>query len=496
LWTSQNNTVIDHGTSDQSVRRRSGRSRGKGRLVIVSNRVPAPAKRGAQAGGLAVALADALTPGSLWFGWSGKTAKRTATHPHIETVDEITYATIDIGETDHKRFYVGFANSTLWPLLHFRLGLINFKREDYEGYLKVNKAYAAALAPLLQPDDIVWIHDYHLIPLAAELRALGVKNKLGFFLHVPFVPASVFAVLPPARDLLRALATYDVVGFQTAEHLQDFRNAVRRMLGAEIAEDGFIRMSGVNCRALVVPIGINARHFAQLAEKATKSVERRRLERSLGGRSLVIGVDRLDYSKGLPNRFNGFAKMLENVPELRTQVSYLQIAALSREEVADYQTLRQELDQIAGNVNGRFGEVDWVPLRYMTRAVSRTALAGLYRAARIGLVTPLRDGMNLVAKEYVAAQDPADPGVLVLSQFAGAAEEMGEAALVVNPYDSEEIAEAIQRGLSMPFEERRQRFERLSATVFTTTAENYCRQFIAALTETETELAVPRRIAL
>ncbi|HTH98637.1 MAG TPA: trehalose-6-phosphate synthase [Stellaceae bacterium] len=456
--------------------------RDQGRLVIVSNRVPDPAKRGTQAGGLAVAVADALTPGSLWFGWSGKTARKTATHPQIEEADGITYATIDLGEQDHKRFYVGFANSTLWPLLHFRLGLIDFKREDYAGYIRVNKAYAAALAPLLQPDDIVWIHDYHLIPLAAELRALGVKNKLGFFLHVPFVPASVFAVLPPAKDLLRALCTYDVVGFQTDEHLNDFRNAVRRMLGAEIRQDGFINMVGVNCRAMVVPIGIDAQHFAQLAERATRSVERRRMETSLAGRSLVIGVDRLDYSKGLPHRFRGFAKLLANEPELRGRVHYLQIAAISREEVAEYQTLRRELDHLAGNVNGRFGEVDWTPLRYMTRAVSRTALAGLYRAARIGLVTPLRDGMNLVAKEYVAAQDPADPGVLVLSQFAGAAEEMGDAALLVNPYDSEEIAEAICQGLAMGLDERRQRFEKLVASVFTSTAENYCRQFIAALT--------------
>jgi trehalose 6-phosphate synthase len=317
----------------------------------------------------------------MWFGWSGKTAKKTSTHPHIEQTNAVTYATIDLSETDYKRFYVGFSNSTLWPLLHFRLGLINFKREDYEGYIRVNKAYADALAPMLQPDDVVWIHDYHLIPLAAELRARGVKNRLGFFLHIPFVPSSVWAVLPPAKDLLRGMCAYDVVGFQAREHLRDFTDSVGQMLGAEIDGNGEIRMPGVRCRAVVTPIGINARGFAQLAEKAARGAERRRLDRSLGGRNLVIGVDRLDYSKGLPQRFHGFARLLGNHPELRRQVSYLQVAAISREDVSEYKTLRRELDEIAGNVNGRFGEIDWVPLRYITRAVARTALAGLYRRA-------------------------------------------------------------------------------------------------------------------
>lgn len=469
---------------------RAGR-RGEGRLVIVSNRVPA--RRGPQAGGLAVALQDALKPGTLWFGWSGKTARKTATHPQLEQADGVTYATIDIAEEDYKQFYVGFSNSTLWPLLHFRLGLIDFKRDDYEGYLRVNRAYAAALAPLLQPEDTVWIHDYHLIPLARELRALGVKNRLGFFLHVPFAPASVFGVLPPAAELLRALCAYDLIGFQTERHRHDFADCLHHMLGAGMEEDGRIQLVGSQARAAVVPIGINARHFAKLAERAMRD-RNGRIARAAGGRSLIIGADRLDYSKGLLNRFEAFGRLLTNYPEQRGKVSYLQIAAISREDVGDYQTLRRELDESAGNINGRFAEFDWVPLRYMTRAVGRHTLAGLYRMARVGLVTPLRDGMNLVAKEYIAAQDPADPGVLILSRFAGAAEEMTE-ALLVNPYDPDEIADALQQALTMPVEERRRRFESLSAAVFTSTAENYCRRFLKLLAPAEVETGGAVRLA-
>jgi trehalose 6-phosphate synthase len=449
-------------------------ARAPGRLVIVSNRVPA--RRGTQAGGLAVALQEALKPGSLWFGWSGKRSTKTGTEPQLEQAGGVTYATIDLAEQDYQHFYVGFSNSTLWPLLHFRLGLIDFKRADYEGYQRVNRAYAEALAPLLKPDDMVWIHDYHLIPLARELRALGVKNRLGFFLHVPFVPASVFSVLPPATELLRALCDYDVIGFQTEEHRQDFANCLTHMLGSGLLKDGTVRLPGSQAQAVVVPIGIDAKHFAHLADRAMRD-RNSRIVRCAADRPLIIGVDRLDYSKGLPHRFEAFGRLLDGHQEHRGKVSYLQIAATSREDVSDYQTLRRELDESAGNINGRFAEFDWVPLRYMTRAVGRHTLAGLYRIAKIGLVTPLRDGMNLVAKEYIAAQDPEDPGVLILSRFAGAAEELAD-ALLVNPYDPDEIADALQRAITMPLAERRQRFEQLSARVFLTTAQSYCWKFL------------------
>jgi trehalose 6-phosphate synthase len=450
------------------------------RVVIVSNRVPLPNERGARAGGLAVGLADALKDGGLWFGWSGEISDDALSPVHKVEAGNVTYATIDLSQADYDRFYVGYANSTLWPLFHFRLGLIDFKREDLEGYFSVNRTFAAALARELGPDDIVWIHDYHLIPLGAELRRLGVRNRLGFFLHVPFVPASLFAALPQGEALLRAFLAYDVVGLQTEEHRRDFLDAMKQVLGIEPDAGGLLVTAQGTSRAIANPIGIDARAFAAMATKAERSPETRRLLSSLVGRALVIGVDRLDYSKGLPNRFTAFGKLLHDYPEHRQKVSYLQVAAKSREDVSEYQALRRELDRKAGNINGRFAEFDWVPLRYMTRPMARTTLAGFYRAARIGLVTPLRDGMNLVAKEFIAAQDHNDPGVLILSRFAGAAEELGD-ALIVNPYDPAEITEAMHQALIMPQAERQDRMERLRARVFTTTAESYCRNFLAAL---------------
>lgn len=450
------------------------------RVVIVSNRVPSPTERGPRAGGLAIGLADALKHGGLWFGWSGEISKTFRNDVKRVDSDGITYATIDLCQEDYDRFYVGFANSTLWPLLHFRLGLIDFKREDLDGYVDVNRIFAAALALELRPDDLVWIHDYHLIPLGQELRKLGVKNRLGFFLHIPFVPASLFTALPQGNTLLRAFCAYDLVGFQTDEHRRDFLDCLDQILGLKADAMGRVETSTGRMQAIANPIGIDARSFAGLATKGEQSVETIRLKKSLVGRALVIGVDRLDYSKGLPNRFDAFGRLLNSFPEHRQKVSYLQIAARSREDVSEYQSIRRELDRKAGNINGRFAEFDWVPLRYMTRAVSRNTLAGFFRAARIGLVTPLRDGMNLVAKEFIAAQDDNDPGVLVLSRFAGAAEDLAE-ALIVNPYDPDEISEAMHEALVMPLDERKDRMARLRGRVFTVTAESYCQNFLKAL---------------
>lgn len=449
------------------------------RIVIVSNRVPVPTERGPRAGGLAVVLRDVLQPGNLWFGWSGRIGA-TSTQANCMTAGGITYATIDLSQADHRHYYVGYANGVLWPLLHFRLGLVTFRREDLEGYNAVNRAFALALAKLLRPDDLIWVHDFHLIPIGNELRALGVKNRIGFFLHVPFVPASVFAALPQSDTLLRALCAYDVVGFHTEENLRHFLDCTQQMLGLAPDAENCIRPNGHVVQVMVAPVGIDARGFAGEAMRAVRREDGRRMVESLAGRSLIVGADRLDYSKGLPNRFEAYARLLKRWPEHRRCVTYLQVAARSREEVSDYRDLRRELDRAAGNINGRFAEPDWAPLRYMTRTVARATLAGFYRIARVGLVTPLRDGMNLVAKEFVAAQDPADPGVLVLSRFAGAAEEMAD-ALVVNPNDPDEIAEALHAGLTMPHDERRERFERLSARVFSSTADAYCRRFLEAL---------------
>jgi trehalose 6-phosphate synthase len=449
------------------------------RLVIVSNRVPIPKARIAAAGGLAVALRDLLTPGAMWFGWSGRLASTPAVQPALVEARGVTYATVDLTAEAHRAFYVGFANGALWPLLHFRLGLMHFRREDYAGYLAVNETFAAALSQVVQPDDTVWAHDYHLMPFGRMLRQHGFKGPLGFFLHVPFVPPSMLEAMPVARELVADLCAYDLVGFQTEEHARDFRDCAQRMLGATI--DGeWVRLNGRRMRVFADPIGIDAQGFAQEAERAASDKLVQRVAGSLVGRQLAIGVDRMDYSKGLPQRFEAYGRLLERHPEHRRKIHFLQICPRSREEVDEYRKLRAELDRLTGRINGRFSELDWTPLRYSTRPAPRATLAGLYRIGRIGVVTPLRDGMNLVAKEYVAAQPDDDPGVLVLSQFAGAAHEFTE-ALIVNPFDPDAIAEAMHVGLTMSLAERKERQAALKAKVFRTTAEVFCRRFITAL---------------
>ena len=449
------------------------------RLVIVSNRVPIPKARITAAGGLAVALRDLMMPGSMWFGWSGRLASAPALQPALVEARGVTYATVDLTTEAHRAFYIGFANGALWPLLHFRLGLMHFRREDYAGYLAVNETFAAALSQVVQPDDTVWAHDYHLLPFGRMLRQHGFKGPLGFFLHVPFVPPSMLEAMPVARELVADMCAYDLVGFQTEEHARDFRDCAQRMLGATI--DGeWVKLNGRRMRAFADPIGIDAQGFAQEAERAANDKLVQRVAGSLVGRQLAIGVDRMDYSKGLPQRFEAYGRLLERHPEHRRRIHFLQICPRSREEVDEYRKLRAELDRLTGRINGRFSELDWTPLRYSTRPAPRATLAGLYRIGRIGVVTPLRDGMNLVAKEFVAAQSDDDPGVLVLSQFAGAAHELTE-ALIVNPFDPDAIAEAMHFGLTMSLAERKERQAALKAKVFRTTADAFCRRFITAL---------------
>lgn len=465
------------------------------RLVVVSNRVPLPSERGAKAGGLAVALSDALQPGSVWFGWSGRRSTRGSGTTHIQRSDGITYATIDLTEADYRSFYVNFSNGVLWPLLHFRLGLLDFRSEDYDGYRSVNRQFASALLPILRADDMIWVHDYHLIPLAAELRALGVGNRIGFFLHTPFVPPAIFTALPRAEELLTNLCAYDVVGFHTRTYRTAFLDCVAEGFGVRADAEGRFVWRGQAVRAIVDPVGIDAGAFAQQAAIASGGSDARLLRDSLGKGGLAIGVDRLDYSKGLISRFAAIGRFFANYPQHRRQVSFLQIAARSREEQGAYQRLRRELDRIVGDTNGRYSEFDWTPLRYMTRAVKRDTLAGFFRLSRLAVVTPLRDGMNLVAKEYVAAQDPDDPGVLILSRFAGAAEEMTE-ALIVNPYDADDIARAMHNGLSMELQERRERWQALNEKVAANSARRFCTVFLEHLGWADSRPEKPRLRAI
>ncbi|MGE5505622.1 MAG: alpha,alpha-trehalose-phosphate synthase (UDP-forming) [Actinomycetota bacterium] len=449
------------------------------RLVIVSNRVSVPSGKGtAKAGGLAVALKEALEAhGGLWFGWSGDVADDTPGPPRRVTDGNVTYVTTDLSRQDFDEFYNGFSNSTLWPLFHYRLGLLEVSRRSYQGYLRVNAAFAAALAPMIEKDDIVWVHDYHLIPLGEELRRLGIANRMGFFLHTPFPVPEILLALPGHRRLAQAMCAYDLVGFQTADDVKAFIGYVGGEAGGRIGPKGRFAAFGRCAMAAAYPIGIDTASFKAMAAEAADCPATRRMKAALRGRRLVMGVDRLDYSKGLPQRLDAIERLLDQHPEFRGRVDYMQIAAPSREEVARYRALKRALESAAGRINGRFAEFDWQPVRYINRSYDRQTLAGFYRMACVGLVTPLRDGMNLVAKEYVAAQDPADPGVLVLSRFAGAAREL-TSALIVNPFDLDEVADALSRALTMPRDERLERWRAMMAAVEGNTVEDWRDNFL------------------
>ena len=394
-------------------------------------------------------------------------------------------ATVDLSERDHEEYYNRFANSTLWPLFHYRVDLVNFDRVNYAGYRRVNAAFARRLAGLLRPDDLIWVHDYHLIPLGQELRRLGVRNRIGLFLHTPLPPRELVATLPVHKALMRCFSHFDLVGFQTETdrgHLLDY---LVREAGARVEErDGgaVVRAFRRVFRVETHPIGIDTRYVERSAAKAESSRELERLRVSLAGRRLIVGVDRLDYSKGLVQRFDAFAHFLRAHPRHRNRVSLMQVAPPSRGGIAEYSEIRRTLETLAGHVNGEFAEVDWVPIRYLNKSFGRRSLFGFLRHAQVGLVTPLRDGMNLVAMEYLASQRPDDPGVLVLSRFAGAAEYLPD-ALIVNPYDVEGVAKTIQAALTMPVEERQERWRRSMQVLRSNSVEAWYERFVARLSE-------------
>jgi trehalose 6-phosphate synthase len=451
------------------------------RLVVVSNRVTQPRERLSRAGGLAVALREALQrAGGVWFGWSGEIVDHPSETPEVVTAGKITYATVDLSPADHEAYYIGYANSTLWPLCHYRLGLIDFRRSHFEGYLRANARFAKALKPLLRPDDLIWIHDYHFMPLAAELRRLDIKNRIGFFFHIPFPAPEVFSALPAHRKLIHDLCAYDLIGLQTQTDVRAFSNYIINEAGGTVCQDGSFAAFGLHSRVAAFPIGIDTKGFAETADEHADAAETIRLKDSLVGRDLVIGVDRLDYSKGLPQKVDAFYELLGRWPEHSSHVTFMQIAPVSRGEVAQYRALRRDIEARAGRLNGKYAEFDWVPVRYLNKSFARATLAGFYRVARVGFVTPLRDGMNLVAKEYVAAQDPSDPGVLILSCFAGAAPEL-KGALIVNPFDVDQLAEALHQSLVMPLDERRCRHGKMMDVLRTNTVAAWRESYLVVL---------------
>ena len=455
------------------------------RLIVISNRVAVPKARGAAGaqGGLAGALHAALkSRRGLWFGWSGQESGSGRTgHIDTQTGDGVTTATIDLSQRDIDEYYNGYANATLWPLFHYRLDLAEYERETGKGYERVNERFADLAAPLIEPDDLVWVHDYHLIPLGERLRARGVNNRIGFFLHIPWPPTRLFVSLPYHERLVRTLLYYDVVGFQTQEWLDSFLHYCENELGAAVDKDaGTVEFEGRTTIARAYPIGIDWDHFSKLGETGEARQAQQRLMSSARRRTAMIGVDRLDYSKGIPERIDGIGRFFDRNPDGAGELVFVQIAPPSREDVDSYQKIRAELEQKCGQINGARSEVDRVPIRYVNRGYSHAELFGFFRAAKIGLVTPLRDGMNLVAKEYVAAQDPDDPGVLILSRFAGAAAQLPDAVLV-NPHSPDDIAHAIRTALDMPLEERKRRYQAMIGTVRDDNVQDWTANFLRDL---------------
>ena len=464
-------------------------------LVVVSNRLTRGNANEPMTGGLAAALLPIVEQsGAIWVGSSGRVRDGTQKEPfaEIEALGTGALAMLDLPAAHYGGYYEGFANSALWPALHSRADLIRVSEQDYLSYREVNAFMARALLRFRKSDSIFWIQDYHFLALGAELRELGVTRPIGFFLHTPWPAREVIEGVPHHCELVEAMLAYDLIGFQTEDDYENFASYLSSTLGLAV-EDGVVTSPHGKTRIAVFPIGIDAEKFARQAARAISHPDVSRLRRSLNGEKLAIGVDRLDYSKGLVNRIKAFDQMWTAHPSLARAVSLLQIATPSRGAIEAYSNLQNELARLVSDVNGRHGEVDWTPIRYLNKGFSQTVLAGLYRTAQVGVVTPLHDGMNLVAKEYVAAQNPADPGVLVLSKFAGAANEL-DTALLVNPNDIDGMARTIAMALSMPLLERRMRWEAMMAKLQRHSIQHWFTRFVETLRETRGEAETPMQM--
>jgi len=435
-----------------------------GKLVVVSNRLPPlPEKKGAQTrsqevGGLVSALLSALDQGGggVWFGWSGKSGPVQDTPSVSWEHGNNRIVGIDLTEREIDAFYNGFCNRALWPLLHSFQARIRITRAENRIYGQVNARFARVLSTLLDPDDTVWVNDYHLMLLGRELRRLGHRGRIGFFLHVPFPSFYTWQILPYPRDFLNAMMEYDLIGFHTQTYRDNYVYTSQR--GCGTSWDGTTLTDvGKRQRACIFPIGVDVERFQKAASRVRRG---RGLIEMPGQRKVIIGVDRLDYTKGIPQRIQAFETLLRSYAHYRGKVSLYQICAPSRTRVPEYMEQKRAVDALVGRINGEYAEYDWEPVRYLYRSYPQSRLSGFYRDADACLVTPLRDGMNLIAKEFLACQDPEDPGVLVLSRFAGAAEELRD-AILVNPYLSEDVAEGIDHALSMSREERVERHGRL-----------------------------------
>ncbi len=450
------------------------------RLVVVSNRLPVVLRKidgswsfSPGSGGLVSALAPVLrNRGGIWIGWPGSVEAETSAMQ--EVLEEATrhsgytLKSVALDMRDKNDFYHGFANEVIWPLFHDLQSHCNFAPRYWDAYTRVNRKFADVIIRSVGPDDFIWVHDYHLMAVGRELKALGMGAQVGFFLHIPFPPPDIYMKLPWRFPLLRALLEYDLIGFQTLRDRRNFLQCVR-LIAPDLTISGkgqvvTLRVGRREVRVGTFPIGIDFKEFARDSQNEAVARLARHIHRDLPGRQMILGVDRLDYTKGITHRFEAFRNALQRFPELHHRTTLVQVVVPSREDIPKYHSLKVEMEQLVGEINGQFTQSGWVPIHYIFRSLSRTELLAYYRACHIALVTPLKDGMNLVAKEFCAA-NPEGEGVLILSEFAGAAAQLQKAALLVNPYNVEEVAEAIQRAIHMSAGERRARMHKLKRFV-------------------------------
>lgn len=449
-----------------------------GRLIILSNRLPFVLFQNAEGwqvrpspGGLVTALGPVLrNRGGMWIGWPGAAGKLHAWKTLLQRTRGIGYriAPVHLSQSELRDYYYGFANEIIWPLFHCQPSRCNFHLHYWQRYRQVNQKFASVVHKHTQAQDYIWVHDYHLMQVAAHLRALQVGSALGFFLHIPFPPPHLFQQLPWRREVLEGLLAYDLLGFQIEQHRNHFIQCVKiRLPEARVKahkEYLLVHMGNRTTRVQHFPIGIDYETFAQSANTPQVDERQQEILHATDGRTLILGLDRMDYTKGIPQRLEAIRTLFLRYPALRTRITFVQVAVPSRMEVPAYAQLRHEVEQQVGEINGQFTAPGWVPIHYLFRSLSRQELLAYYRSAQIALLTPLDDGMNLVAKEFCACSCE-KPGVLILSEFAGAAAQLAPHALIVNPYDVEGTAQAIYLAYRMPRKERALRMSALQAIV-------------------------------
>jgi trehalose 6-phosphate synthase/phosphatase len=460
------------------------------RLLIAANRLPLSVRvhQGepeltASTGGLATGLRSPHEQGEgLWFGWPGPLTglRARGRQRALAGMRERRFVPIELDAAEIEGFYNQFCNGVLWPVCHYLLDRLPLQGADWLTYRAVNERFAAAIAAEWRPGDLIWVHDFHLLLLPALLRERLPNARIGFFLHVPFPSSEVFRVLPWRDELLRGLLGADLIGFHTLGYLRHFAASLLRQLGFEVDIDRLL-VDGREVRLTASPMGIDVAAFDQLTADPEVRAEAAAMRVQRGNGQLVLGIDRLDYTKGIPRRLLAFERLLEQRPTTAPPVQLMLVAAASREEVPEYRSFKRTVDELVGRINGRFGAPGSVPIHYINRSLDLRAVTTLYLAADVMLVTPLRDGLNLVAKEFVAARAD-DDGVLVLSEFAGVAAELAD-ALPFNPYDVDGAAEALARALAMPPEERRQRMRSMRSAVRRHDVHGWVQSFLAELAQ-------------